>query len=126
MTRSTMAKRAGIGAALVFFAGAAFEVARVAARKPWAGIVPEASDVVGIFLAVLWVASGVTCVVGRQRFAVIPIFGAFALLTHFVVTRAAGSPIGLVYLAAVPFAVLLTWMAFGRELHLHDVHDVRV
>ncbi len=118
MTRSSTAKVAGVGAAVVFFAAAAFEASRILAGNPWHGIEPLYSHLVGAFLAALWSASAVACLVGRRDLAMVPILGAFALLTHFVVTRAGGSPVGVVYLAAVPVVVALTWLAFGREIHL--------
>lgn len=118
MTRSRTARHAGVGAAVVFVAAAAFEGSRIVTGKPWHGIEPLYSHVVGVFLVALWIASGVACLVGRRELATIPIFGAFALLTHSVVTEAGGSPVGAVYLAALPVAVALTWLAFGREIHL--------
>ncbi len=104
-------------AAPVLFAGcAAIEITRVVIRRPWLGFNAVDSNVVGLALATLWLASAVVLATGTRKALYVVIVGSFALLAHGVVTRAGGSTLGLVYLGLAPLVVLLERVALGSKL----------
>ena len=110
------ARFARIAAPVLFVACAADEIARVVLGRPWAGFVPAASNVVGLGLAAVWLASAVMVARNATKALYVVVVGSFALLAHAVITRAAGSTLGLVYLGVAPVVVLLERIAFGPRL----------
>ena len=104
-------------AAPVLFAGcAALEIARIVVGRPWSSFNALASNVVGLLLGALWLASAAVIATGTKKDLYVVIAGSFALLAHAVVTRAGGSTLGLVYLGLAPVIVLLERVARGSPL----------
>ena len=120
MVRTTRQRRAGWAAGAIFGLAALSELLRLVTDDPWQRLHPNHSHASGIALTLLWGGAAFACITGRRKLALLPIFGAFALLPHFVITRTAGSPLGIAYLVALPIVVLLVWVAFGRHLRLGE------
>jgi hypothetical protein len=96
------------------------EVVRIALHQSAQGLVPSFSHGVGLLLAVLWCASAVVVALGTKSAVYVPLFGSLMLLTWGVVMCAAGSSLGIVYMAAAPVITVLERVAFAGALGWYE------
>ncbi len=96
------------------------ELLRIAWHEPWPGIPPLASNIVAVFLAVLWCATGAALLLRRHgRFIVgaawlLSVATPFSMLVHALVTRSGGSWWGLLYLPAALVAAIAIARVWGN------------
>jgi hypothetical protein len=110
-------------AAVLLIVESVVELGRVVFDRPWLGTYPIGlhSDVISIFLALLWTSGAVLLVLKDRRPTLerpawmVAVAGNIALLLHAIVARMYGTPAAFVNaLVALLLAVLLT-QAFRGE-----------
>jgi hypothetical protein len=128
--RASISKGCGIAASVIFLGAAVLQVVRAATTPP-EGLTVMHSDVVTVFLVVLWGLAAVATFTLKRGFGIFAILGTFAFLPHFIISSAAGAANGpgahagphleLVYLIAFPLTAALVWSAYKRPARMGNV-----
>ncbi len=110
---------AGVVGAVLFGAATVMELVRMLIlRRPFPGLDPNVDVVMTIIAIAFWVGSAIVLATGSRKHRLIPIIGAFVMLSHGLLGTVARSSAGVVFVLLGLMIPIVERLAFGGKLSL--------